>query len=642
MSKPDKFDVNGLFEKLKEKITLNSEDSEPYIPDIMEFCNSKKYLNLPGINVNLYPMQRIILKTFYRGQRGNEHVSLSEDEIKLLRQNKLMNVLEKYNSDEIFRELVLVLGRRSGKDFMVSLIALYESMKLLEIPGGCPYKYYNLSPGNPIYILTVATSSDQARILFTEIKEKMNACQYFRNKVGYKDADRIWLLTPEDRKRNKELSEQGMQSAQTKGSVVIMSGHSNSDSLLGKGYYTLLFDEVASFKSTGSASSGERLYSALGPGAAAFNKPLFLEDGKKTISPKNKTTAQKILDENGEQVRQLDSKIISISSPRAEEGIFFKLYNDTPKTKSRLAFRLPTWKVNQTITESMVRSENKYMSANEFMMEFGAEFSGTAGEKFIADRYVDEAIQIGQQIGVEQRVAGYPGMIYYAHLDPAATSHNYALTVMHVEQRIQIREKDNGVKVREQVKLFVVDHLKVWHPSPNRAINVYEVDNYIIDLAKRFRFGMVSYDSWNSLASIQKLRSRGIPTKMTPFRKQYKMQIYNQLEHLMVNHQLALPHKGQYCDQLERELKCLKRVFSPTGFKIEPDAEGAVTTDDMCDSLAGTIGIAMETTYSGYVKSGTVNMPQFRQGNQQWNIGTGSFSSQQWSGYDKRFGMPRQ
>lgn len=643
MSK-EKIDFSSIFSQLKEKISLSSDlNSEPYIPDIIEFCNSKKYLNLPGNGVNLFPLQRIILKTFYRGQKGNEHIVLTEDELKILRKNKQLDVIDKYQSDQLFRELVLVLGRRAGKDFLTSLIALYEAMKLLESPGGCPYKYYGLAPGNPIYILTIATSSDQAKVLFQEIKSKLTTCDYFKNKVGHSDADRIWLLTPEDRKRNKELTEQGIDSSMTKGSVIIMSGHSNSDSLLGKGYFTLLFDEVASYKSTGSASSGERLYSALGPGTVAFNKTLWIdEDGKQTITPKNKDKAVPVLDAQGHQVRQLDSKIISISSPKGEEGIFFKLYNDTATSKSRLAFRLPTWKVNEGITEEMLRQENRYMSASEFQMEFGAEFAGTGGEKFIPDRYVDEAMMLGQQLGVDQRIVGRPGVVYYAHLDPASTSHNYALVLLHVEQRIQIRENENGLKIREQVKLFVVDHIKIWQPSPNAAINVHEVDMYIIDLSRRFRMGMVSYDYWNSLASVQKLRAKGIPTKITPFRKQYKMQIYNQLEYLLINHQLALPYKGTYSEQMEKELKCLKRIYSVSGFQIKPDPEGIVKTDDICDSIAGALGVAMETTYNGYIKSGTVYMPQSRQSGQNWQVGSGSYSSEQWGMYDKKFGMPRQ
>ncbi len=584
MAKNPQIDLSKVFTDIKEKISLESSvDSIPYIPDILEFCNSKKYLNLPSRNIELYPMQQIILKVFYRGQSGNEHIKLTDEELEILRSEQMHSVMDKYNSNDLFRELVLVLGRRSGKDFMVSLMALYESMKLLEIPGGCPYKYYKLAPGNPIYILTVATSADQARILFVEIKEKLQTSQYFKDKIGGIDAERVWLLTPEDRKRNKIAIDNGTPGSVTKGSVVIMSGHSNSDSLLGKGYFALLFDEVASFKTTGSSTSGERLYAALGPGTVAFNKELYEEKGKKTVSPKNKKKAKLLLDNKGLPLRRLDSKIISISSPRAEQGIFYQLYKTAHEEGSRLAFRLPTWKVNLGITEELLRSENKYMSANAFQMEFGAEFSGTAGEKFILDKLVDDASQIGEELGLaSQQMQGRRGMVYYAHLDPAATSHNYALVVLHVEERIQIKENDQGKRVKEKVKMFIVDHLKVWYPKPNEAINVFTVDKYIIDLSKRFRFNMVSYDSWDSRASILKLRSKGIPTKMTPFRKQYKMAIYNQLEDLLVNHQLALPFRGPHSEEIKMELKCLKRIYTPVGFKIQPDPEAAITTDDIC------------------------------------------------------------
>jgi hypothetical protein len=148
-----------------------------------------------------------------------------------------------------------------------SLIALYEAMTLLELPGGDPIKYYGISEGQPIYIITIATAADQARILYEEIKNKLQSSPYFRNKIGHMDHDRIWLMTPADREKKKELAASGLKTAadDVHGTVVFMSGHSNSDSLLGKRYYTLLFDEVASYKLASSVQSGDRLYTALAP-----------------------------------------------------------------------------------------------------------------------------------------------------------------------------------------------------------------------------------------------------------------------------------------------------------------------------------------------------------------------------------------
>ena len=148
--------LDEIFAKIKDETTTDS--SESSIPNIIDFCYSKRYLYLPQQNIKLYPFQEIILKAFYRKQKGNEHVTLTKEELEMLKKNGQQMVIDKYYSEDLFRELVLVLGRRAGKDFLCSIMAAYEAMKLLEIPGGCPYKYYGLAPGNPIYILTVATS----------------------------------------------------------------------------------------------------------------------------------------------------------------------------------------------------------------------------------------------------------------------------------------------------------------------------------------------------------------------------------------------------------------------------------------------------------------------------------------------------
>lgn len=614
-------DIAELMDKIRYEVKARS--GEQYIPDIIEFCESKVYLNLPEKNASLYPMQKIILKIFYRGQPGNEHLKLTEAEIQMLYAEKMDKVLQKYHSNELFRDLVLVLGRRAGKDFMVSLMALYEAMKLLEMPGGSPFKFYDLAEGNPIFILTIATSSDQARILFLEIKEKMMSSEYFRDKIGSAELDRIYLLTPHDKKKNKDIVKSGVENvaAQTKGSVVIMSGHSNSESLLGKRIYTLLLDEVASFKSTGGATSGDRIYSALTPATADFQR----------------ITKEK--DEKGNFIKIRDSKIISISSPKSEEGKLFQLYKTADEDPFRLAIKLPTWKVNIAFSEDGLRREFKHMSPDEWNMEFGAQFSGTAGEKFIADHYVDEAMEIGAELNLNQRNQGIPGMIYYAHLDPAATSHNYALIIMHVEQRMRLSERDGQV-IKEKTKMFIVDHIMQWQPMSGIAINVFEVDRYITDLARRFRFAMVSYDNWNSQSSVQLLRRKGIPTKITPFRKQYKMSIYDNLHYLLVNHQLALPQKGPHAQALEMELKCLKRIFNSGGFKIEPNPEAQKTTDDLCDALSGACAVATENIYSGYPQSTTVSMPHAPSmgSNQQWQIGRGVYNDSQWNILSRKMG----
>lgn len=752
---------NEVVNKIKEQVNIDSNDSLSRIPNIIDFCNSKKYLNLSADGVSLYPMQQLILKCFYRKQTGNENLELTPEEIHLLESNNMTQVLDKYNSEAIFRELVLVLGRRcisedstlcdkngkinkigdlwdnnirnigvyslneidykiyyienaeiilngiqpvysvtltdgrnidvtdnhpfltvegwkllkdlkikdkiavpnnklkthgkdkdsndilwipiksieykgkqrtfdisvpkenhhnfiandiilhnSGKDFLTGIIACYETMKLLECPGGSPFSYFGLAKGNPIHILTIATSADQAKILFNEIKTRMQASEYFLPKIKNIESEKIWLMTPEDRKIEAELKK-NKQTVQ--GSICVRCGHSNSEGLLGKRVWTLLLDEVASFKDSGGSSSGERLYTALGPCTSDFKKPNSFY-----IDPSD-----------NRKKAVYDSKIISISSPRSEDGILYKLYSTADESFNRLVFRLPTWKVNSNFDEESLRSEFKYMSATEFSMEFGAEFSGMSGEKYIPDHYLETAQNIGRSIGIKQEIQGHPYVAYYAHLDPATTSHNYALCVVHMETRVRNKETAAGTE-KEKYNLFVVDHLKFWTPSKNQVIKVSEVDEYIIDLAKRFRFKLVTYDDWNSASSIEKLRKKNIPTKITKFRSHYIAQIYDNLESLLVNQRLALPYKSTEADLLFNELKYLKRIYTPKGFKITVDKEAPVRTDDLCDALAGALYSALDVSSKGFPMSGTVYMPQTRSTDNQWNIGRGQFSQSQW------------
>ena len=55
------------------------------VVDIITFCDSSDYLNLPGNNFNLFLSQRTILKTFYMGTTGNENLKLNKEELQWLK-----------------------------------------------------------------------------------------------------------------------------------------------------------------------------------------------------------------------------------------------------------------------------------------------------------------------------------------------------------------------------------------------------------------------------------------------------------------------------------------------------------------------------------------------------------------------------
>lgn len=458
------------------------------------------------------------------------------------------------------------LLKNSGKDFLCAIIALYEAMRLLEAPGGNPYKIYNLGSATPFTILTIANSSSQAQILFREIKDKVLRSDYFKDKILPEglSSDSIHFLTPEDKRRNEELKKNGF--APTLGSIVVKSGHSNSDSLVGISCYVLLLDEIGLYKNTAGSSSGDAIYNSLGPAVKTYVREIPIVD--KSGDPVIDT-------ETGKQKTNkiYDGKIICLSTPRGKEGIFFNLYDNHLEAENRLVCRAATWQVNPMQTKEGLIAAFPEMPEEKFRMEFGAEFSGTAGENFFPEEALEKCFR-DKNLRIKEY--GVPGLYYFAHLDPATSSHNYALILAH-------RESYFDKETSKKDWVIIVDHIKYWSPTPGKPISVEEVDDYVSGLNMKFCLGLVTYDHFNSQTSITKLRKKGIPTKMTAFTKAYKNIIYDNLYQLVIQGKILIPNHLL----LKNEMKNLQRKWTNSGYKVYAKKDGDVTTDDLVDALAG-------------------------------------------------------
>ena len=573
-------ELSDIVRRLKDHIKTTQLPSEQRnkVPSIIEFVENKEWLGMQHYAnpVSLYPAQKLLLKCFYRGSIGNENLQLDEEEIEFIKKANLINdengnALQKWNSGEIFRELVLVWGRRSGKDFIASIIALYEAMKLLEAPGGNPYAQYDLATAAAFTILTIANSAQQAHYLFKEMRDKVLQSTYFKERLDENNmtADTMHFITPHDRERNEDLKKRGL--PPIPGSVMLRSGHSNSDSLVGLSCYCLLLDEVGLYKNTSGASSGDAIYNSLAPAVKTYIR-------KEAVLGKD---GQQKIDDNGKPVFRdvFDGKIICISSPRAKEGIFFELYTNAGTVNHRFMMRLPTWEVNPRYSKEMLLTDFPNMPEDKFRMEFGAEFAGSGGVSFFPRDSVEECF--GHK-GLKERNSGLPGFTYFAHLDPATSSHNYALIVCHKEDFLNVETHKRDYRV-------VVDHIKYWSPTPKKLISVEEVDSYVIELNNRFHLGLITYDQWNSAASLEKMRKLGIPAIETKFNRHYKNVIYDNLLELVTNKRLYIPMHTH----LRNEMLNLLRKWSPgsSGYKVMPKIDGDIVTDDLCldpDSLVWT------------------------------------------------------
>lgn len=539
--------------------------------DIITFCEDPAFLNFLGQDpaIVLWPMQRIVLKLFYRGSEGNEHIELTDDEIAVLKDIAAHeqldydedvgfgNVLDKYKRRDIeFTHLLLIMGRRSSKTMIVSIMAAYEAYKLCEAPDGNPQKKFGIAADKPIHIINVAVSEAQALDpLFAEIEARISRAPYFIDKINNESSikGKIYLLTDADKRQNTERLKKGV-SIKLPGSIILMSGHSNSGSLRGHATKCVFFDEFAHFISSTGRSSGDEVYNALTPSMKQFGK---------------------------------EGKVVMLSDPRGKEGMFWKLFQLAQQKKTDrdgvvsyphdhiLAIQLPTWRMNPQPDFSydfLYRTE-RAKDPVAFLTSWNARFLGTEGAKFFDDSRIDDCIDFrGKELE-----HGNPNYVYYIHLDPATTSHNYALALVHTLPFINNRG--------EMKRKVFVDLVKFWKPDENGPVPIKEVEDCIKSLCRRFRVAEVTFDTWQSQQTIQNLKMCGINSSETQYRINYITEIYGELRNLVNQGDIVFYPN----EQLIGEMKGLLYKIVNRGFKRFFDPKAAYPSDDCCDALAGAV-----------------------------------------------------
>ena len=89
-------------------------------------------------------------------------------------------LVEFYDSGKPYTECVLVIGMRSGKTLLSSVMATYEAFQLINL--GKPCAYYGLPKGSEIFIFNVAVSEQQAKdTVFAHIKARIDSSEWWQN-----------------------------------------------------------------------------------------------------------------------------------------------------------------------------------------------------------------------------------------------------------------------------------------------------------------------------------------------------------------------------------------------------------------------------------------------------------------------------
>jgi len=559
----DNIELNSLSDivaKIRTENKLEQTENEKKkddcgIVDIMTFCNRADLLDLPGNNLRLFLSQRVILKSFYMGSRGNENISLTEEEWNWLytkQQNSAIAKIKKKisgcnigTSNFNFHELNLACGRRGSKTLLASIVCVYEAYKLLKL--GDPYKFYGLPMDKEIAIINVANSQKQAGRLFADIKARVRNGPFFRGRVQNKgeSSSEIRLYTDVDLDKIKT----GNYNIAIDGSVVLVCGHSNPDTLRGYASVCIIFDELQ-YYTEHPVVSGREFYNALTASVAEFRS---FGDGR----------------------------TIEISTTGSPTGMFYNLHLQGMNVEDRfnkvLGYHLATWDINDKVTYEDLSLERE-KDPESFDVEFGARW---ALGGFVSRYFPEDKVRRAFKPDMFIQNNRMPDFSYFMHLDPAATHDNYSLVVIGKKGYITSRGE-------RRFKIFLAYH-KNWKPAPGIGLNIMEIDDYAWHVARVFRPNSITYDVWNSVHSINYLTQKGFYATQLPFGRGAKALYYRNLLDIMDRDELEL----YYDEQLMGELLNIKYRPTQRGITLFPDPQADVSTDDLVDCLVGACWMAV-------------------------------------------------
>ena len=208
--------MSSFFDDLEAAVNESPFDEIPV--SVEQFVQSKDYLGLPPLSDLQYAMVK--------------HMS------QILR---LETLIEAYGEREgkrryaeTSKEVILVLGKGSGKDYCTVIALCYVVYQLLCLKN--PQEYYGKPDGDAIDLLNIAQNADQARnVFFKGFVTRIKRCPWFAGK-----------FTPKNREVEFDKS------------ITAFSGHSDAEAYEGLNLLFCVLDEISGFQTssnTGNANA---------------------------------------------------------------------------------------------------------------------------------------------------------------------------------------------------------------------------------------------------------------------------------------------------------------------------------------------------------------------------------------------------
>jgi len=531
---------NDFFEALKN----NNFEEMPV--DAKTFVEGEAYLNQPPLSDIQYDIVEA-MSQIYR----------EEDLVDILGAEEGHRYYKKYTKNEV----ILQLGKGSGKDFTSTVACAYIVYKLLCLKD--PARYFGKPSGDAIDIINVAINAQQAKnVFFKGFKTKIEKSEWFAGKYNAK-----------------------AESIEFDKGITVYSGHSERESHEGLNLILAVLDEISGFATevgTGNdqGKTADNIYKAF----RASVDSRFPDLGKVALLSFPRFPGDFISQKYEESI--MEKEIITYNHrfimnpdfPEDVEGNHLDISWDEDtilsyKYPGVFALKRPTWVVNPTRKIDDFKLAF-FTDMGDAMQRFACVPTFASDAFFKQKDKLEKCMTLRNPIDNNKRFdesfVPDPDKVYYVHADLAQKHDKCAVAIAHVDKWVNLQV----VKDYEQVApIIIVDAVVWWEPKIEGPVNLSEVKQWIQNLRRQgFNLGMVSFDRWQSFDIQQELQAVGIRTDTVSVGKKH----YEDLAMMVYEERVAMPHIPLLLDEMS-ELKIIndKKVDHPR--KKSKDLADAVT-----------------------------------------------------------------
>ena len=532
---------------------LKSDNFEERPVDAKTFVEGEDFLGQPPLSQVQYDIVEAMSQVYRL-----------EDLIELMGDTDGRRYYKKYTKNEV----ILQLGKGSGKDFTSTVACAYIVYKLLCLKD--PARYFGKPSGDAIDIINVAINAQQAKnVFFKGFKTKIERSPWFAGKFHPK-----------------------AESIEFDKSITVYSGHSERESHEGLNLILAVLDEISGFASeigTGNdqGKTADNIYKAF----RASVDSRFPDLGKVALlsfprypgdfisSRYDAVIAEK------EVVTKNHRFVMNPDLPADQDGNYLDIEWDEDtvvsyKYPGMFALKRPTWVVNPT------------RQIDDFKLAFFTDM-GDAMQRFAcvptfsSDRFFKQQDKVRSAMSIrnpldtsrrfEESFKPDPDKKYFVHADLAQKHDKCAVAIAHVDKWVNLQVLKDYNQI---APIVVVDAVAWWEPRVEGPVNLSEVKQWIQNLRRLgFDIGMVSFDRWQSFDIQNELKQVGMRTETVSVAKKH----YEDMAMLIYEDRLVMPAIDLLFEELT-ELKIVKqnRVDHPR--KSSKDLADAV-----CGAIFGAI-----------------------------------------------------